>query len=54
MTYKIIIDGATSQAITDKATAYANYRAVCRDYDNKPKKSSLCMMIASSVLKLRT
>ena len=41
MTYKIIIDGATSQAITDKATAYANYRAVCRDYDNKPKKVEL-------------
>ncbi|OOS24031.1 hypothetical protein B0681_08745 [Moraxella porci DSM 25326] len=41
MTYKIIIDGATSQAINDKATAYANYRAVCRDYANKPKKVEL-------------
>ncbi len=41
MTYKIIIDGATSQVINDKATAYANYRAVCRDYVNKPKKVEL-------------
>lgn len=41
MTYKIIIDGTTSQVINDKATAYANYRAVCRDYDNKPKKVEL-------------
>lgn len=41
MTYKIIIDGKTVQTINDKATAYANYRAVCRDYDNKPKKVEL-------------
>ena len=41
MTYKIIIDGTASQEINDKATAYANYRAVCRDYDNKPKKVEL-------------
>ncbi|MFB6348541.1 helix-turn-helix domain-containing protein [Moraxella sp. ZJ142] len=41
MTYKIIIDGKTSQEIDDKAIAYANYRAVCRDYANKPKKVEL-------------
>ncbi len=41
MTYQIIIDGKISQTINDKAVAYANYRAVCRDYANKPKKVEL-------------
>lgn len=39
--YYIVIDDKVVQTISDRYVAYANYRAVCRDFINKPKQIKL-------------
>lgn len=39
--YYIIVDDEVTQTISDRHVAYANYRAICRDFTNKSKQIKL-------------
>lgn len=39
--YTILINNQIKEQTTDKAVAFANFRAICRDYDNKPHHITL-------------
>ncbi|MDO5651588.1 MAG: helix-turn-helix domain-containing protein [Moraxella sp.] len=50
--YTILIDDQITQQLTDKAAAFANFRAYCRDYANKPKK--IVLMCDDDILHTKT
>ncbi len=46
--YHIVINNETAQSIDNKQIAFANFRALCRDYKNKP--SSIKLMLDDKIL----